>query len=215
MQPSDLEDCLEAILLKIQDNNVPFTAEELAQAVPGAPAGATLVASLERAGYVRRGPDGTYTLTPAGRTLGERIVRKHRTLECFFTEMLGMDAETASEEACRLEHEISDETISRLSEYIENPPRPCVRYGWRHAFRPQECMQPATVLDFSEGSRLKVLLVGSPGANRRLIDLGVIPGAVLEIRRRLRNGSVVVKVKGCDVALSPEIARCIHVEPFG
>ncbi|NYT06195.1 MAG: hypothetical protein GKC04_07495, partial [Methanomicrobiales archaeon] len=120
----------------------------------------------------------------------------------------------SSEEACRLEHEISDETISRLSEYIENPPRPCVRYGWRHAFRPQECIQPATVLDFSEGSRLKVLLVGSPGANRRLIDLGVIPGAVLEIRRRLRNGSVVVKVKGCDVALSPEIARCIHVEPF-
>jgi DtxR family Mn-dependent transcriptional regulator len=51
------------------------------------------------------------------------------------------------------------------------------------------------------------------GRNRRLIDLGLIPGEQISIRRKLYNNAVVVRVKGADIALSPEIASTIFAEP--
>jgi DtxR family Mn-dependent transcriptional regulator len=213
MLSSELEDALEAILRRIPDAGNRISKDAMSETLPGDPARKdTLLSELRTHGYLSLEPDGQYMLSEAGRALGEKVILKHRTLECFLTEMLGMDAGKASEEACRLEHEVSDETITRLTTYIENPRLPCGRGGRRRAFRHAECGGMHTILDFPEGSMLKVLVVRGAGAYRRLLDLGIIPGEILELRRKLRNESIVVKVKGCDVALSPEIARGIVVE---
>ncbi|KQC03182.1 MAG: hypothetical protein APR53_01495 [Methanoculleus sp. SDB] len=213
MLSSALEDALEAILHRVPDAGNRISEDVIRETLPGDPASKdALLSELLINGYLRLEPEGQYVLTEAGRVLGHKVILKHRTLECFLTEMLGMDAEKASKEACRLEHEVSDETITRLKTYIQNPHVPCGR-GWRRrGFRHAECGGMHTILDFPEGSRLKVLVVRGAGAYRRLIDLGIIPGEILELRRKLRNESIVVKVKGCDVALSPEIARGIVVE---
>ena len=47
---------------------------------------------------------------------------------------------------------------------------------------------------------------------QRLLDLGLVPGERAIIKRKLSNGALVVQVKGCDVAVSPEIASAIGVE---
>jgi DtxR family Mn-dependent transcriptional regulator len=44
------------------------------------------------------------------------------------------------------------------------------------------------------------------------MDLGVVPGQKVLIKRKLRNRSIVVQVKDCDLALSPEIASAVCVE---
>ena len=46
----------------------------------------------------------------------------------------------------------------------------------------------------------------------RLIDLGVIPGELITLRRKLVNNAVVITVKGCDIGLSPEVSANIMVE---
>ena len=48
--------------------------------------------------------------------------------------------------------------------------------------------------------------------HNRLIDLGVIPGELITLRRKLVNNAVVITVKGCDIALSPEVSANIMVE---
>ena len=110
-----------------------------------------------------------------------------------------MDTGAASKEACVLEHEISDEAIDRLSRYIERPghgPR-------RHCAG--RCREHS-LLEFAEGDLLEITMIRCLSRNRRLIDLGLIPGEQITIRRKLYNDAIVVRVKGADIALSPEIA---------
>lgn len=209
MQPSDFEDCLEAIFI-IESEKRPVTVSDIAQVI-GMNEGKCreIVDQLVTEGKVELDSDNEIRFTERGKLIAEKVVQKHRTLECFFTEMLGMDADVASREACKLEHEVSDETIERLSSYIEVP---CPRYGRRGMGRKRERIPYKTLLDFNEGAEIRVIMVGGCVWNRRLIDLGIVPGELLQIRRKLRNRSILVHVKGCDVALSPEIAQMIFVE---
>jgi DtxR family Mn-dependent transcriptional regulator len=210
MHPSDIEDCLETIFTITSARQRPATIPEIRESLGIDDRDlAILLEEMQSKGYVERGSGDEIEITGQGRVLGERIARKHRVLECFFTEMLGMNEEKASKEACKLEHEISDETINRLSHYIARPCSHPHRCGQR---RFTEIEPAPTVLDCKEGTEVRVSLVRGQGWNRRLIDLGIIPGEYLTIRRKLHNNSIVVRIKGSDVALSPEVACMIHVE---
>ena len=65
---------------------------------------------LKDGGYVLMDRDGGLTLTEAGRAVAEKIYDRHTTLTRFLT-MLGVDEEIAQEDACRIEHCISDESF--------------------------------------------------------------------------------------------------------
>jgi DtxR family Mn-dependent transcriptional regulator len=56
------------------------------------------------------------------------------------------------------------------------------------------------------------MAIGNFSRVRRLADVGLLPGETLVLKRRLSNGSVVVEVKGSDIALSSEVADSILVE---
>jgi DtxR family Mn-dependent transcriptional regulator len=59
------------------------------------------------------------------------------------------------------------------------------------------------------------MAIGNFSRVRRLADVGLLPGEALVLKRRLSNGSVVVEVKGSDIALSSEVADSILVEEQG
>jgi DtxR family Mn-dependent transcriptional regulator len=210
MRLSQREDCLEALYKIASESTQPVSLANLRGELRMSDAEIhAILDELEQEGHIRRVSAGTIELTDTGRALGEEVLRKHHTLESFLTEMLGMDANKASQEACRLEHDVSDETIDRLSMYIRDACPGAYRWGRRREIA-EEGMQ--SLLDFSEGDDLRVVFVCGPGWKRRLIDLGIVPGQNISLKRKLRNQSIVVKVKQCDVALSPEIARSIFVE---
>jgi DtxR family Mn-dependent transcriptional regulator len=210
MQPSDIEDGLEAIFTITSTRCRPATVQEIREVLGFNDSEmSSLIDEMQARGYLVKTSGEGVEITEQGRVLGERIARKHKVLECFLTEMLGMNEEKASQEACKLEHEISDETINRLSTYISSSCRHHARCGRR---RFTDAGPLRTVLDFEEGADVQVVMVKGHGMNRRLMDLGVVPGENLHIRRKLRNNSVVVRIKGSDVALSPEVACMIHVE---
>lgn len=62
---------------------------------------------------------GAIILTPLGSSRAKEVVRRHTLLKRFLTEVLGVRAEVADEDACRMEHVISEETISRLIDHME------------------------------------------------------------------------------------------------
>jgi len=116
-----------------------------------------------------------------------------------------MERAAASEEACILEHDISDETADRLEGFIAVP-----RGRGRRLQRGRRRL--LTLADVPEGTDLRVVTVRCRGGYERLADLGILPGETIRVVHILNHKAVVVRVKGCDVALSPEIASSILVE---
>ncbi|MCK9590738.1 MAG: metal-dependent transcriptional regulator [Methanoregula sp.] len=163
---------------------------------------------------------GVISLTGQGQQTGSSVIKKHETLQCFLSEILGMDSSAASDEACMLEHAVSDETIDRLGQLMVN------RDGQRHFGRrghgmqdrsgtcragEEECQYPS-IADCAEGEHVIIHCIQGRASAKRLLDLGMVPGERAFVKRKLSNGALVVQVKGCDVALSPEIASAIGVE---
>ena len=68
---------------------------------------------LKKGGYVEMGKGGALTLTEAGRELAEKIYERHTVLTNFLIQ-LGVDPETAAEDACKIEHDISDITLNAI-----------------------------------------------------------------------------------------------------
>ena len=66
---------------------------------------------LKQGGYVQVDEDNFLHLTPAGREVAEKIYERHTILTQFLTNV-GVDAETAAEDACKMEHVISDATFA-------------------------------------------------------------------------------------------------------
>ena len=73
---------------------------------------------LKQGGYIVIEPDGSIVLTDTGREIAEKIYARH-TLITNFLISIGVDKETATEDACKMEHGISDasfEAIKKLAE---------------------------------------------------------------------------------------------------
>ena len=73
---------------------------------------------LKKGGYITVDVGGYITLTDVGRAVAEKIFERHTLLSGFLV-ALGVDAETASEDACRLEHAISDTSFEALKRFVE------------------------------------------------------------------------------------------------
>jgi DtxR family Mn-dependent transcriptional regulator len=161
---------------------------------------------LVSSGDVSIVPEGVITLTGQGKQTGESVIKKHETLQCFLSEILGMDSSSASDEACTLEHAVSDETIDRLGQLIVK------QDSARKVRRGEDDCQCPSISDCAEGENVIIHCIHGRACAKRLLDLGMVPGEHASIKRKLPNGALVVQVKGCDVALSPEIASAIGVE---
>lgn len=77
------------------------------------------LAALKERGMVEQTRYGRVTLTKRGREYGKDVWHRHRTLRLFLEKELGVDAETADEEACMMEHALSAGTMQRWCEYLE------------------------------------------------------------------------------------------------
>ena len=73
---------------------------------------------LRTGGYVNMDKNGYLTLTPEGAEVARKMYERHKLLTDFFIS-IGVSPEVASEDACKIEHHISDETFEKIKEKIE------------------------------------------------------------------------------------------------
>ena len=76
------------------------------------------VGLLKKDGYLLMDEEGFLTLTEEGRALAERIYERHTVLAAAL-EALGVDKETAAEDACKIEHDISDRTFDAIKAHMK------------------------------------------------------------------------------------------------
>lgn len=78
------------------------------------------VNSLKRQGLVSHEPYGDIFLTEKGRTLGYDLYDRHKMIKKFLIDVLRLSHDEAEKEACRIEHNISQNTIDKMVSYMES-----------------------------------------------------------------------------------------------
>ena len=73
---------------------------------------------LKEGGYVTADCDGYLSLTKKGLSVAEKTYERHQVLSSFFVK-LGVSPKTASSDACKIEHDISDETFLAIKRVLE------------------------------------------------------------------------------------------------
>ena len=114
------ENYLETILVLEKRNGIARAVDVAAELNFSKPSVSRAVSVLKEAGYVTIGAIGQLVLTEEGRRIAENIFDRH----CFIKEcltQLGVSPDTAEEDACRLEHVLSEETLRCMkAHYIQN-----------------------------------------------------------------------------------------------
>ena len=77
------------------------------------------VGLLKNAGYVLMDSAGYLTLTDSGRAIAEKIYERHNALSRFFMN-IGVHEKTALEDACKIEHYISDVTFEKIKAFADS-----------------------------------------------------------------------------------------------
>lgn len=76
---------------------------------------------LAKAKMITQARYGAVALTPLGNTVGRKVTHKHRVIEVFLHDTLGMSDDEIHAEADSLEHALSDTVIRRLGAFLKNP----------------------------------------------------------------------------------------------
>lgn len=117
---SALEDYLEAIYEISQvKSNVRITDIALKLGI-SKPSVNRAVNSLKKQGLVIHEPYGDIALTPLGCEFGESVTNRHSMIKKFLINVLHIPETEAEKEACRIEHNVSQNTVEKMKSYMEN-----------------------------------------------------------------------------------------------
>ena len=112
------EDYLEAIL-RIQEEKGVVHSVDIAELKHFSKASVSVsMKKLRENGYISMEKNGTLNLLPPGREIAERIYERHQLLTKLFVS-LGVDQKTAEDDACKVEHDLSEMTFQKLKEAFE------------------------------------------------------------------------------------------------
>jgi Mn-dependent DtxR family transcriptional regulator len=112
------EDYLENILILRERNGNVRSIDIVNEMNYSKPSISIAMKKLRSEGLVEMDLNGYITLTESGEEIAQRIYSRHKLLEKVLI-AIGVDSETASEEACRIEHDINDDTYNKINAFYE------------------------------------------------------------------------------------------------
>ena len=122
---SDLIDTTEMYLRTIyelvEEDILPLRARIAERLHQSGPTVSQTVARMERDGLLTVEGDRHLELTPTGRALAVRVMRKHRLAECMLIDVIGLQWDQVHAEACRWEHVMSEAVERRLLQILDHP----------------------------------------------------------------------------------------------
>lgn len=112
------EDYLEAMLMMKERHGFIRSIDVAEQLHVTKPSVTYTTKRLRENGYITMDRDGLITLTDSGMEIASRIYHRHKLLTEFFVR-LGVDEETAREDACKIEHDVSERTFDAICRHAE------------------------------------------------------------------------------------------------
>jgi DtxR family Mn-dependent transcriptional regulator len=182
----------------------------------------TVTAALRRMtrdGMVRMNSRKEIELTAAGRRAAESIVRRHRIMERWLTDVLGLDWVAADAEAARLEHAISETVERRLYEALGRP-RTCP-HGNPIPGHSRSSSKERRLATLGEGARAAISRVSevaereAPLLLAYLDDRGLIPGRKVDVVEVDEIGRTIrIRAGKRELTLSHDTAAKLWVMPL-
>ena len=177
-----------------------------------APSVSEMLDRLSADGYVERS-GRTIALTAQGRTLAERVIRKHRLAERLLVDVIGLPWHKAHLEAGRWEHVISDEVEERLVELLGHPTT-CPHGNpipGEPALGPDRSSQ-VSLSEVAPGDTVRLERITEEveldmDSLEYLDRHGLVPGRTARVRSRAPDGTVTLEVDGTPVALGAAICH--------
>ena len=111
------ENYLEAILVLERRNGIARSVDVANELNFSKPSVSRAVAVLKEAGYVTIGNINQLVLTESGREIAEKIYERHCLIKAFLIS-IGVSEENAANDACRIEHDICDETFDCIKKHM-------------------------------------------------------------------------------------------------
>ena len=112
------EDYLESMLILKEKNGYVRSVDIAEYLKVTKPSVSNAMKRLKEKGLIEMNKSGFITLTQEGKDVADKVYTRHKTLTELFS-MLGVDGKLAAEDACRVEHDISDETFSAIKELTQ------------------------------------------------------------------------------------------------
>lgn len=198
-------------LFWLHEVGLPMTGANVARAMQlSAPTVHEMIGRLERDGYITRGPDKVISFTETGHEHAVGIVSRHRLIERYLTDVVGVPWDDVHEEAERLEHAMSPRFEAYMRRAIGDattcPHGHPIEVGARHGGVPLadvEVGAKVTVLRFeNEAEDLLHYLKGS----------GLEPGLQGTLAEKDDDAVVVQTADGTRCVVTPSVAETISVE---
>jgi DtxR family Mn-dependent transcriptional regulator len=189
---------------------------DLAAALQVAPASVTgMVRKLAAQGYLDHVPYRGVQLTPRGRTVALRTIRRHRVLESYLTTVLGVPWDRVHDEAERLEHAASDDLVERMAAALGHPSAdphgaPIPAADGTIAER-----QLGTLADLPTGATARVVMVSdrNPALLRYVAALAMHPGTLVTVVARAPfGGPLTLRLGEREEQVGPALAAQLVVE---
>jgi DtxR family Mn-dependent transcriptional regulator len=229
-----VEDYLKAVY-DLSQNGKLVSTTEISRTLKVAPASVTeMLKKLAEKNYVKYSPYHGTTLTSDGKRIAKKIVRKHRLLERFLHDVLKIDKPKVHDQACGMEHFLSDDAAESLCRFLRHPDRcpdngkvipPCdLQIG-----SCVECLElnskgleaigkndqnRVSIGSLKQGQCGKISLIrGGYNVLQRLLEMGLKPDTKIRVvRASPLGGSVEVSFGSSKVVLGKGIASKVFVD---
>ena len=218
MPPEIVEQYLKVIYKVTEDGGLARTTD-IASTMDIAPASVTeMLHKLSAKGYIKHEPYKGAKLTAKGMRIACKVTRKHRLLERFLSDFIGVRGKSGHEQACKMEHALTDESEQQLCRLMNHPSEcpdgkkiPKCDRGI-----PCEACRDTTVrlIDLKEGESAVVSHLTSDNKDElcKVLSMGFVPGSEVVVEKKVpMGGPLIVKLKGTRVAIAREIGDMLHM----
>jgi DtxR family transcriptional regulator, Mn-dependent transcriptional regulator len=188
---------------------LPMTGANVARAMQlSAPTVHEMIVRLERDGYIVRDAGRAIDFTESGREHAERIVSRHRMIERFLTDVVGVPWDDVHEEAEHLEHAMTP----RFEAYVRASVGDAATCPHGHPIRVGERIDGVPLADCEPGARITILRLENEAEDllHYLKEAGIEPGLEGEIASN--DGEIVtVNAAGREAAVTHSVAETVSV----
>jgi DtxR family transcriptional regulator, Mn-dependent transcriptional regulator len=196
-------------LFWLQEAGLPMTGANVARAMQlSAPTVHEMVGRLERDGYITRDADKAIAFTADGRDHAESIVSRHRLIERFLTDVVGVPWDDVHEEAEHLEHAMSP----RFEAYVRASVGEAETCPHGHPIKPGRRAEGVPLADVAEGANVRVLRFENEAEDvlHYLKDIGLAPGLEGRVTRSSEE-DVGVQLETGESVVTRSVAETVSV----
>ena len=207
------------VIYKLTEEGGQAKTSDIATELKVAPASVTeMIHKLSAGGYIKHEPYRGVVLRAKGKRIATKVTRKHRLLERFLRDFIGVKGPTMHQQACKMEHALTDEAEQNLCRMMQHPEKCPDGRSIPKCEKDITCDKctsrdvPLSQMREGETAVVSHLISNDNEELCSMLSMGFVPGSEISIEKRVpMGGPIIINLKGTKVALSRNRGDVLHV----